>query len=382
MPSRNTALLDLFRRGLSVSSARHAAATLGDRDAYVGVSELGRYLECPRAAVLDRIGSGVETLERTITLSRGHWFENGVAQALLGAGAKFIPQLEIAVEREGVPVRAHLDFVLPTPGGVVALEVKSMGTLPESPHDAHMRQVDAQIGLLKEHWGDPVFSLRDAEGRILHDRRTFPQICRDALGVKLPATPDRVCLEGWLLCLSMRDGRAFGPYTPKPLVTDFLLRTAGEFWERVKAARSGSMEQLPYATGFHPLCAWCGHAADCPKFCDEASMAGWEAAIAALDERKRRRDELDTAIRATEDDLRRAYEKAGVSGWISTGGHRFRVSDVAGRKSLDRDGLRNELLDIFASLDDADDIDVDALLARHEKVGAGWRRLTINPVRA
>ena len=62
-----------------------------------------------------------------------------------------LPQLEINWQHQGVPIKAHLDFVLVWGAPVNAiriLEVKSTDKLPASPHDSHLLQLHGQIGLL------------------------------------------------------------------------------------------------------------------------------------------------------------------------------------------------------------------------------------------
>ena len=87
-----------------------------------------------------------------------------------------------------------------------------MEQLPADPYAAHELQISGQTGLLRRLWNKPTFSLRDKNGRILHDNLTFPQICREHLDLAFPDSVRDVSLEGWLLCLSMKEARPFGPY--------------------------------------------------------------------------------------------------------------------------------------------------------------------------
>jgi hypothetical protein len=43
--------MSLLARGLVESSAQRTLSSLGDRNQYIGMSDIGRALECPRAAV-------------------------------------------------------------------------------------------------------------------------------------------------------------------------------------------------------------------------------------------------------------------------------------------------------------------------------------------
>ena len=63
--------------------------------------------------------------------------------------------------------------------------------------------------------------------------------------------------------------------------------------------------------------------------------------------------------------------------WIEAGTTRFRVTQNPGRRTLDRDSLAGELVELF-HVGGMDDVDVPALIARHEKIGAPSARLFIN----
>ena len=52
---RGKALLELFRQGLANYGQRQTQAMLGDRTAYIGMSDIARYTECPRAAVAGKL---------------------------------------------------------------------------------------------------------------------------------------------------------------------------------------------------------------------------------------------------------------------------------------------------------------------------------------
>lgn len=125
---REKALLEVIRQGFLVSSRSQTHAMLGDRTSYVGMSDVGKYLECPRAAVASRIFPEPENLDRLLPLQRGHWFEQGIGEGLSALGLRVLPQLEIDWIYKDTPIRAHLDFTLvwDSPRKAVRiLEVKS-----------------------------------------------------------------------------------------------------------------------------------------------------------------------------------------------------------------------------------------------------------------
>ena len=125
---RSQGLMTLLAKGLLESSAQRTASSLGDRSQYIGMSDIGRALECPRAALGQKlVGTGhnqqldqhaVQTLiGKQLRLQRGHWFEAGIAQVFRQQRLPVIEQLEIVTSHNGVPIKAHLDFVFVSPVG-------------------------------------------------------------------------------------------------------------------------------------------------------------------------------------------------------------------------------------------------------------------------
>jgi hypothetical protein len=381
---RTEGLRALIRQGLEVVSQKSTAAHLGDRSTYVGMSDIGQHWECPRAALARKVMPTPNSLERLLTLQRGHWFESGVGQALASLGLHVLPQLEISWQHQGVPIKAHLDFVLVWGAPVNAiriLEVKSTDKLPASPHDAHLLQLHGQIGLLTQAWGKPVFSLRAEDGTLLHDKMTFAQLCHARLGLQLPATADETSMEGWLPCLSMKEVKAFGPYGFNQATLDTALDHAVQLWGDLTAHRAGQLPllQVPCAQGFYAICSYCEYNGDCPKFPQGVVMPQWEPALDKLADLKNQRAALDAEIKEMEAVLKLVHRQAGTRDWVDTGKYRFRMSVAAGRSTLNRDALHEELTDIFR-FEGLGDIDVDALLARCERTGAPFERLCVSPV--
>lgn len=317
-----------------------------------------------------------------MTLGRGHWFEQGVAEAFAALDLRQMRQLEIACTLQSAPIRGHLDIVLiwPEPNPAVRIiEIKSMENLPTIPHASHEWQVSAQTGLLRKYWSEPVFSVGIAKGRTR--ALSFPDLCKHQLGLQVPATVQDCSVEGWLLCLSMRDALAFGPYIPDREFMEQLSIQAGTLWQQLQGINTGrlGLEHIPHAQGFQRLCPWCLANADCPQFSDAAMQPQWEPAIAHLDELKTNRAKLETEIKEVEAALRFAHAQSGIKDWISTEQHRFRVINSKGRMSLDRNLLQAELENLFQSRG-MDDIDATALLSRCEREGAASSRLSIQPI--
>ncbi len=381
---RTEGLRALIRQGLQAVAHNDTLAHLGDRSRYVGMSDIGQHWECPRAALARKVLPTADSLERLLTLQRGHWFEAGVGQALASLGLNVLPQLEIKWQHQGVPIKAHLDFVLVWGAPVNAiriLEVKSTDKLPASPHDSHLLQLHGQIGLLTKAWNKPVFSLRAADGTLLHDKMTFPQLCLAHLGLPLPKQAEELNMEAWLLCLSMKEVKAFGPYGFNQAMLDTALDHAVQLWGDLTAHRAGnlSLSQVTCAQGFYPICSYCEYNGDCPKFPQGVQMPQWEPALEKLAALKEQRTALDNEIKEMETVLKLVHRQSGTRDWVDTGNYRFRMSVAAGRSTLNREALHEELTAIFR-FDGLGNIDVDALLARCERVGSPFEKLSISPI--
>lgn len=380
---RATRLLALMTMGINLHAAQSAKAQLGDRAAYIGMSDIGQYMDCPRAAVLRRLSlpKREEDFSRTLTLQRGHWFEDGVAQALLALHLPFVRQLEIALNVDACPVRAHLDFVLassaPRPT-VRILEVKSMSHLPDSLYASHEAQVYGQIGLLARCWNLPAFNLKDETGTPVFSHLTFPQAAKVLWGMTLPDALSQVDVDAWVLALSMTNAKAFGPYRPNDAILNACLTSAQELWRKQELGRQETLapESLPVAAGFHPLCSCCDDNSDCPKFAGQTHPE-LEEALEELALWKAQRSALDAEIKEREAHMKEWYAHAGAQGqWIEAGGRRFRVFHQPGKRTLDRDSLAEELDSLF-QVEGIEGIDVPAFLARHEKMGKASTRLII-----
>lgn len=381
-PDKASALLALIASGLHAHAEQATALTLGDRSQYIGLSDIGRALECPRAALCNKIFARPQpNLQKLLTLQRGHWLEHGIGQALAVQGLRVLPQLELSLTHKGVPIKAHMDFVLvwekPRPA-ICILELKSTARLPETLYASYECQLYGQVGLLAQIWNEPAFSLRGEHGTLLHHNLTMPQLCKTHFELSLPKDAAKVDMEAWVLCLSMSDARPFGPYLPNDAMRDLCLSTAHTLWQNKQAAQKGQLDvnTMAYASGFHALCAYCDWNSDCPKFHDGEYQPEWQADLQRLTDLKDSRTTLDADIAEVEAGLKRAYALANMgSHWISAASYRFRVTQQAGRRTLDRERLRLEFRDLTGS-----DHEADKLLSWCEHEGAPFERLTVNKI--
>jgi len=75
---RSLALLAQVTRGLLRHGETRTAQHLGDRTAYVGLSDVGRAITCFRAAVASKLKSGGTTTDEDL----GRWFQNGAYESI------------------------------------------------------------------------------------------------------------------------------------------------------------------------------------------------------------------------------------------------------------------------------------------------------------
>ncbi|MDR1084790.1 MAG: hypothetical protein LBP22_08010, partial [Deltaproteobacteria bacterium] len=109
MPSENE-ILALLAEGLEAASRNQAALELGDRSSYLGLSDLAGAMSCPRPVILNKVleDTKPQSLQNLLQLTRGHWLESGIERSFENLGVSFIRQMEIAVQHEDVPIKAHL----------------------------------------------------------------------------------------------------------------------------------------------------------------------------------------------------------------------------------------------------------------------------------
>ena len=380
--NRNTGaegLLGILCCGLERSAEQRTAIQLGDRSQYVGLSDIAKMLDCPRAALAAKLftpeyRSTDEALKRRIAFHRGHWFERGVHQALIGYGLSPLSQLEIEIRYGDVPIKAHLDFTLVTdqPQPTVRiLEVKSTAKLPTTLSESYLMQIGAQTALLKAYWNHPVFSIIQETGEVLY-HRTLPEICKELLDISLPDDASACDIQGWVLCLSMCDAKAFGPFLPEDMDVAQCLDMASEFWETMNDLKEHrlNLNAIRTAQGLAPLCPSCFWKEDCPHF-KGSSHPEWEDTLVQFINLKKQKKSIEAEIGELESRLKVAYQLSHtVRGeWINTGNHTFRVIPQNGRVTLDRKRLHEELETLLGEQD------AQMFMAKCEKQGEPFERL-------
>ena len=283
-------------------------------------------------------------------------------------------QLEIEIVYGDVPIKAHLDFTLVTdqPQPTVRiLEVKSTARLPTTLSESYLMQIGAQTALLKAYWNHPVFSIIQETGEVLY-HRTLPEICKELLDVSLPDDASACDIQGWVLCLSMCDAKAFGPFLPEDTDIARCLDMASEFWETMNDLKENRLDlnAIRTAQGLAALCPSCFWSKDCPRF-KGSSHPEWEDTLAQLIDLKTQKKSLEGDIDELEIRLKVAYQLSHtVRGeWINTGNHTFRVIPQNGRVTLDRKRLAEELKTLLGEQA------AQTLMAKCEKQGDPFERL-------
>ena len=380
--NRNTGaegLSEILCCGLERSAEQRTAIQFGDRSQYVGLSDIAKMLDCPRAAMAAKLytpeyRSNDEALKHKIIFHRGHWFERGIHQALIGYGLSPLSQLEIEIVYGDVPIKAHLDFTLVTgqPHPTVRiLEVKSTARLPTTLSESYAMQIGGQTALLKAYWNLPVFNLVQDTGEVLY-HRTFPEICKEFLGVSLSDDASACDIQGWVLCLSMCDAKAFGPFLPEDMDVAQCLDIASEFWETMNDLKEHrlNLNAIRTAQGLAPLCPSCFWKEDCPHF-KGSSHPEWEDTLVQFIKLKKQKKSIEEEIGELESRLKVAYQLSHtVRGeWINTGNHTFRVIPQNGRVTLDRKRLHEELETLLGEQD------AQMFMAKCEKQGEPFERL-------
>lgn len=342
----------MWAQALLLHGAAKAARDLGDRQTYLGMSDIGRGIECLRAAVSGKldttfaispddlrqysafgdVGRIMTVLQKEITKQRGHWVEAGMVQALSSLKMHFFHQLEIKTLHKGIPIQAHLDITLIGSRSVRVLEIKSTKRLRGKLFSSHETQLYAQLGFLKALWNTPAFNLKNADGVLIHHNLPFPELVKRAFGVTMPQDVRSVDIEGWVVSVAPDDAKLYGPYAPHDDTLKVCLQVAERIWGAVSGIRSGAMslEDVPHDKGFHPLCDWCDHNAACPKFQGRA----FEEYSDILEQRssiKERISVLEDDCGELDEELKASYrrlvaaEQVRQGEWVIAGAMRFRV---------------------------------------------------------
>lgn len=252
---------------------QHTDQTLGDRNSYLGASDIGY---CPRKVILERVNPGEHDLASLLRFQRGHMAEDIVANAFTAAGyTNFQQQVEVDIYNNGVPVKVHVDFAFTSETRKIKsiLEVKSTSRIPDGPYGSWESQLYLQMGALA---------------------REYPEYT----------------IKGAILPLDLANGEVelFNGYTPEDTIFNGLLERAGNIWSDYQAVRSG--EEVDLQTEVTALCGCCNHITTCPRF--EAQVVPEMAGIVdELQGLKQRAKKLEESIQPYQKNLLAVVEQKG-----------------------------------------------------------------------
>ncbi len=387
---KSMGLLTQVTKGLLLHSKKETEEQLGDRSKYIGMSDIGKGTECMRAAVANKVYGNMQpnpedvqksfsekdfgqiqsVLNKQLILQRGHWLEAGILDAFKANNANIISQLEIGIDNNGIPIKAHLDFVLVWGGkhpAVRVLELKSTENIPKNLYASYETQLYGQLGFLCKFWNEPCFN-----------KMTFPQLVKKKFNIELPENPQKVDIEGWCLCLAMSKAKAIGPYKANDTMLRFCEKTAKNIWVKSEEIRKGkmSLDDVEYCKGFHPLCDWCSHAEGCPKFKSvELKDSVYNDILSELGELKADKSKLEKEIAVNEERVKDFYLNCGVKNkWLNTGDYRFKCSTVNGRKILSEEMLASKLANSHGTEK------ASQVIEQSKKQGEAYQRLYISKI--
>lgn len=377
-------IISLLTHALAVHGQQRTASSLGDRSTYIGMSDIAKAADCLRAAVAEKLRPALPkpaSLTRELRLQRGHWFEQGIASAFTSTGQLFLHQVEIQFQHHEIPVKAHLDFVFvgQDEQGTVhvqVIECKSCENIPATAYASHEMQVYGQIGLLHSCWNTPCFSLPAAITGRKQSPTTFPALIKEAFDLTLPKTISQNAVTGHILCISMNDAQTFGPYSPNDLMLNACLGLGESIWKGIADIQSGqsTLNDLPTASGHHPLCDYCEENANCPRF-DGIAVQDIEDDLRHLLRLKSEKDLICKNIQEEENRLKQLCRaRLPQGGWLNAEANRVRLANCDGKRSLDKGLLYAELtrhVDADTALD---------IIESAHKVGNGYERLTIGNI--
>lgn len=381
---------------------------LGDRTEYLGMSDIGAALECPRSVVAKKVNPEVitpddidallakgqhdlilEIAQKHLRMAHGHWSEDGVAKSLADSEYPFISQLEIRTLFGSVPVKAHLDFVLPFAGPHPALRVWEIKS-PEKGRDrifaSQETQLYAQLSMLKSLWANPCFNVKKADGTYLVEEHcSFPVLLQKLGGPRMPLISDGVNIEGYVVNLPPAGINIFGPYQPNEIALRTCMSIAEKVWTNIVEIREGkkTLDNVAHAKGFYPLCNYCDVSGACPKF-GTARLPEYQPLLQEYQDYKEREQWFKTKAEAVKSELKSAYRQlAGQKtisqgDWVNCDGPRFKLALMSGKSAFSPELLREELLAMIShGLRLETEEQADALIKRCHASGAPYEQLYI-----
>jgi CRISPR-associated exonuclease Cas4 len=270
--------------GLQKFAKQHTLTTLGDRNNYLGASDIGY---CPRKVILDRLHPAEHDLATLLRFQRGHMAEDIVANAMTAAGYDNFDRQVEAIASGDTPIRCHIDFVFNAPKLKAVLEVKSVSAIPDGPYSSWESQLYMQMGALAEKYPD-------------HE------------------------IKGAVLAIDLGSGDIgfFNGYKPDEILYKGLKDRATSIWTDYQFMMLGHPKNP--STEPSPLCGYCNTLTTCPRFAAE-EVPDLEDCVAELRSLQEQGKALDKQIEPM---------KANLLSIVNQAGHSIKVNNTILSKAV------------------------------------------------
>lgn len=138
---------------------------LGDRSKYIGASAA---TGCLRKAYLDVTEVKSFSSKQMFVFERGHQLEEKIRKGAHGNGWRELENINDYQVNDGIQyvhqhtaiapnskypfLKAHIDFIFVNSKELVIKEIKSSGSIPDSPYESHLLQTHMQMWLVKQQY--------------------------------------------------------------------------------------------------------------------------------------------------------------------------------------------------------------------------------------
>jgi hypothetical protein len=339
------------------------SSSLGNRGAYIGASDIAASFGCERRVILNKIHPDSPLAEDAWRLERGHWIEEGIANAIKSRIKTTITGMSMSfITDSGTPVAVHPDLVVLGQNKVVLFEIKSVKEIPDTPRIEHQTQLNMQLSALQKYWTDPVFAVGN------EPPCSFPELVRQQFNEKI-GDERQYPIEGYIVYASFEAVKVSDAQRPQAAMLQVMLNKADRLWE----LKNGTGEPTT-AKGIYPLCDYCRHCGNCPAFAS-LEIPSLKGVIEELVEAKESAKLASEREKHLTDKLKKFGSNPNVLGkWLSAGSDKIKVTQVEGRTSLDTAKLTDLLVREHGFTVEA----VESLLEASSAKGQSYLRLTIS----
>lgn len=234
---------NVILKGALESAAKETAENLGNRNDYLGASDVS---QCPTKVILTKFTDIQPDLPTLLNFKRGHLSEDIVDQKIQNQEAFFKEFVKDAIAETPYKVRqqefvhpeynflrAHIDFFFHNKdySKISIMECKATGNLPDSPYSSWITQLQFQMGLAK----------------LLYPNAE---------------------IKGIVYAIDLANKTVeFGPYEPNDTLFNVTIKKALKMWDIYQVLmRFKPVDLSNFDTEVSPLCGYCPFKSDCPRF--------------------------------------------------------------------------------------------------------------------